>query len=60
MKQPKKLTRVQKQLLSKISERPIRISEINDDHQNLVSHGLVEIKIRPGQGQFLQCCKHND
>lgn len=59
MKRPNKLTRVQKEILSKIKSKPMKISEIHQDHRNLMDHGLVMLEIRIGKGQFLKYIGHD-
>lgn len=59
MKQPKKLTRAQKILLTNIrnnkTEFGYRIAGNNSDLQNLVDHGLIELQFHSG-GSFAKAC----
>ena len=52
-KQPHRLTRAQKQLLSKIKDKggEMKIAIWTSDLQNLVDHGLIEGQMR-GDGLF--------
>lgn len=59
MKQPKKLTRAQKILLTTIrnnkTEFGHKIQGNNPDLQNLVDHGLIELQFHSG-GSFAKAC----
>ena len=59
MKQPKKLTRAQKILLTTIrnnkTEFGHKIQGNNPDLQNLVDHGLIELQFHNG-GSFAKAC----